>query len=223
MWRIKFLFSLVLFAACLAAAAHTLPTLLSLFVPPGSKPATAEPQPSGQFALMMKNTYQFLQKIPEQTSAFAKDTFSRPPAKPQPQTQTYAMPTPKSSSGGSGILQITLEDEKKPLYNPALGKEASARLEEFLNERKAKNATLATDTRTYFGKRAQQEVLFVLVEDEKASLQNALKSRSAQDFAKRQTETDRQTQQQLNKIFDRYKTSFSKPLYIAPLTNSNFF
>ncbi len=220
MWRIKLLFSLFLFGTCLLLAAHTLPTLLSLFVPQNAKSASKEVKPPSQLVVMLKNTSHFLQQIPKNTVAFAQTAFSRPPAPRKAEIPT-AMPTHHAAP--SNVLQITLEDEKPPLYNPALGKEASVRLEEFLNERRAKNATLATDTRTYFGERAQQEVLFVLVEDEKASLNNALNSRSAQEFAKRQTQTDQQTQEQLNKIFEHYKTSFNKPLYIAPLTNSNFF
>ena len=220
MWRIKFLFSLILFGTCLLLAVHTLPTLLSLWVPQNAKPMATAQKPPNQFMVMMQNTLHFLQQIPKQTAAYAHTALSRPPAASEPQANATPARMPHASSG---VLQITLEDEKPPLYNPLLGEEASARLEKFLNERRAKNATLATDTRTYFGERAQQEVLFVLLEDEKASLHNALNSRSAQDFARRQTQTDQQTQAQLNKIFERYKTSFNKPLYIAPLTNSNFF
>ena len=221
MWRIKFLCSLILLGACLLAAAHTLPTLLSL-VTPNNKPTIKESQPPNKFMTMMQNTYHFLQRVPEQTWSFAEKIFSRPPAEvPEPLPMQPTMP--KHHASPANVLQITLEDEKPPLYNPALGREASGRLEDFLNLRKEKNALLATDTRTYFGERAQQEVLFVLMEDEKDSLANVLNSRSAQDFAKRQTQTDQKTQEQLNKIFDRYKTSFTKPLYIAPLTNSKFF
>lgn len=131
--------------------------------------------------------------------------------------QTHVTPTLFSSSTAKvknipPFLQITMEDSRPPLQNKALGPEASKRLDLFLQKRRARNAELATETASLFGPNTQMEVINALVADEEETYKNACESQSAEDFAARQTKTDKNTKKKFNEIFEQNKKSFNRRL-----------
>lgn len=121
-------------------------------------------------------------------------------------------PIPHEADDGNAFMQITLEDIRPPLKNKALGEEASARLDAFLREKRVKNVRLAEETEALFGKEAQKDVMYILVQDEKESLNNARQSKTAQDFARRQEKTDKKISAKLAAVFEKHKAKFNRRL-----------
>lgn len=119
---------------------------------------------------------------------------------------------PQQKDSGNAFMQITLEDLRPPVKNNALGKEASARLEAFLVQKRHENAQLADETGALFGEEAKKEIMYILAEDEKASLANARQSKTAQEYARRQEKTDEKTSKKLAALFEKYKKQFNRRL-----------
>lgn len=118
----------------------------------------------------------------------------------------------KTGDSGRAFMQITLEDVRPPVHNKHLGAEASARLDAFLSEKRAKNVKLTNETGTLFGEQAKREVIYILAEDEKASRENARTSKTAQEYAQRQEKTDEQISARLAAVFEKYKKQFNRRL-----------
>lgn len=119
---------------------------------------------------------------------------------------------PPKKDSGNAFMQITLEDLRPPVKNDALGKEASARLEAFLVQKRHENAQLADETGALFGEEAKKEIMYILAEDEKASLANARQSKTAQEYARRQEKTDETISKKLAALFEKYKKQFNRRL-----------
>lgn len=115
----------------------------------------------------------------------------------------------KSKSEEPVILQIVDEEIPSSIQNAALDANVSAQIETILAQQQEKNAQLITEIEALFGHHAQREAMIVLTSGEKKSYQNAHTCRSLKQFLQRQQDIDRVTQTNLNKVFERYKSSFN--------------
>lgn len=118
----------------------------------------------------------------------------------------------QKEDSGRAFMQITLEDSIPSVNNKYFGAEASARLDGFLRQQRAQNVRLADETGELFGNKAKQEVIYILAKSEKDSRDNARNSKTAQEYAQRQTQTDQQTSNQLAAVFEKYKKQFNSRL-----------
>lgn len=208
--RFRFILGLIILAAALQFIAKTLGGVLPMvqeaaqysagkqvFQLPVKRPAAKEPPPDSSF---LAKTVQKIQKRLE-------------PAKPVRLVSSVApAPIPHETDDGNSFMQITLEDVRPPLKNNALGAEASARLDAFLHKKRAENVRLAEETEALFGKEAQKEVMYILVQDEKESLDNARQSKTAREYAKRQEKTDQKISTKLAAVFETHKAQFNRRL-----------
>lgn len=140
-----------------------------------------------------------------------------PAKKMLPFTQKRVLPSQQSEESPQAdsapeipFLQVILEDLRPPLKNPHFGPEISALLDDFLARRRQYNADLVNTTENLFGPDAKKEVVRVLIDDERATFQNAQTSQTRPEFAGRQLEIDAQTEQKLYEIFLRHRNNIEK-------------
>lgn len=121
------------------------------------------------------------------------------------------LPLPKDS--GNAFMQITIEELRPPIKNTSLGKEGAAQVEAFLLQKQKDNTLLADETGALFGEEVKKEIIYILTQDEKDSLTNARKSKTAQEYFQRQEKTDRNTSKKLAEVFEKHKKQFNRRLY----------
>ena len=63
---------------------------------------------------------------------------------------------------------------------------------------------------------AKKEALFILLDDEKACLDNATSSQTVKEFDTRQSQINRHTIARLNEVFEKYKQEVTRPKGISP-------
>ena len=226
MSRFKFIFCLILFAVSLHFFANNLRSGLQLTQAIGMQyaaqntrkniPASLSDQTPNTASLWNNIKKQF-KKLSPQKDHIKLISISR-----EEPLKEYVSQKPIAQNSSS-FLQVTLEELRPPLKNKTLGPEASARLDLFLQERRARNADLANETEPLFGARAKREVMRVLINDEKESYNNARESKSAKEFSERQTNTDEKTRHKLNEIFERHKKLFNLRLTESTPAWNKFF
>lgn len=206
--RFRFILGLIILAVALQFIAKTLSGVLPLM-------REAAQYPAG------RQMFQLPSNPPAVKTAGKKSVFSetlrtlRNRFKPNPSAKLVNpadLHKEEDISDGNLFMQITLEDARPPLKNKYLGEEASARLDAFLHKKRAENVRLAEETEALFGKEAQKEVMYILAQDEKESLDNARHSKTAQDFAKRQEKTDKKISAKLAAVFEKHKAKFNRRL-----------
>lgn len=206
--RLRFILGLIILAVALQFIGKTLRGVLPMMQEAALYPASRQ-----AFRLAKKQT-------PEQVSITRPSLLAKnlreikehfKPIKPVKLLRS-AKSREQNGNSGNSFLQITLEDFRPAIHNKHLGPEASARLDAFLREKRVKNAYLAEETGALFGNLAQQEVIYILTEDEKASRDNALTSKTAQEYARRQKQTDQKISAQLNAVFEKHKKQFNSRL-----------
>lgn len=232
--RLRFILGLILMGVALQFIAKTLNGVLPMLQEAAQYPV------SGQMMAMMAKR----PVLPRQP-VLPKQTQKNFPAKPVIPTAQFAKAaqrlkkqlkketsvklinpsdeTQTPPQNNSAFMQITLEDARPPVKNTALGPEASARLEKFLNKKREEHAQLARETAELFNKDAQREVIKALSADERESLANAREAKSAADYAARQEKTDKKTSAALAAIFEKHKKNFNRRLNNnSPAWNSFF-
>lgn len=109
-----------------------------------------------------------------------------------------------------------MENKREPIRNTHLGKANSAKLNMWLASRWSANAELTAETGRLFGEQAKKEALFILLDDEKACLDNATSSQTVKEFNARQSQINRHTLARLNEVFEKYKQEVTRPKGISP-------
>lgn len=206
--RVRFILGLILLGVALQFIAKTINSVLPMMQEAAQYPVSRQAlQQLGKHpaAATPSQTAQLFQAAQQLKIKFKKEKAVK---------LVSPADTSKNSSQNSGkaFMQITLEDSRPPVKNPALEKGASARLEAFLAQKRAQNAQLAKETETLFGPEAQQEVITALVNDERESLANARTAKSAANYATLQEKTDKKTNTTLTAIFEKYKKQFNNRL-----------
>ncbi len=217
--RLRFILGLILLAVALQFIAKTLSGVLPMV-------QEAAQYPAG------KQAFQLMQKrMPERQPAKEPSFLAKTSRQLKERLKTIkpvklvnpAEPQAQNEDSGHAFMQITLEDSRPPVNNKHLGAEASARLDAFLREKRVQNAKLADETGALFGKDAKKEIIYILAEEEKESRANALTSKTAQEYAKRQEKTDKKVSAQLTAVFEKYKKQFNRRLNEnAPAWNEFF-
>ena len=124
--------------------------------------------------------------------------------------------SPAVAAPGPAVMQITMENKREPIRNTHLGKANSAKLNMWLASRWSANAELTAETGRLFGEQAKKEALFILLDDEKACLDNATSSQTVKEFNPRQSQINRHTITRLNEVFEKYKQEVTRPKGISP-------
>lgn len=203
--RLRFIVGLILLGVSLQFIAKTLTGLL-----PMVKEAALYPV-SGR---ILQRPFKRQRRTPERRVTMLQHLKMRfPKRKPVKIVDSADKTMSPSKDSGNAFMQIVLEDFRPPVNNTALGKDASERLEAFLVHKRNENAHLVNETDALFGKEAKKEIIYILIQDEQASLANASQSKTAQEYALRQEKTDRNTSQKLTKLFEKYKKQFNRRLY----------
>lgn len=215
MRRANIIIGLLLIAAVFTYFAKITRGVLELFVPQGRAPITTRhlpPETSSLFTQLINQWQRTKRHLShkKQRSAHVKITDTR-------SLTTAPKPT------GPVVLQILPQEDITHFHNAALGDDASARLSQFLQQRHQNHTQISNATAALFGQAAQQEVIAVLVQDEQISYRNALTSKTAREFARRQERTDAHTQARLQHIFEKHKVNFNSRLHTGNAAWDKFF
>lgn len=211
MSRFKFILVLLLLAVSFhffARSSRQIFSLASSAFPQLSRSQTLHRQPPVQPQQHRLD----LAELSQQMLASAKKNLSFSPKRfpAIPQTEKNSSPQKPTFPEEKPFLQVVLEDLRPPLKNPHFGPEISALLDDFLARRRQYNADLVNTTENLFGPDAKKEVVRVLIDDERATFDNAQTSHTRPEFAGRQLEIDAQTEQKLYEIFLRHRNNIEK-------------
>ena len=209
MSRFKFILILLLLAVSFhffAQSSSQIFSLASSAFPQLSRSQTLHRQPPAQ----PQQNHLDLAELSQKMLSSAKKTLPFPQKRVRPAAlQPKESPQP-SSAPEIPFLQVILEDLRPPLKNPHFEPEISALLDDFLARRRQYNADLVNTTENLFGPDAKKEVVRVLIDDERATFDNAQTSQTRPEFAGRQLEIDAQTEQKLYEIFLRHRNKIEK-------------
>lgn len=208
MSRFKFILILLLLAVSFhffAQSSSQIFSLASSAFPQLSRSQTLHRQPPAQ----PQQNHLDLAELSRKMLSSAKKTLPFPQKRVLPSQQSEESPQ-ADSAPEIPFLQVILEDLRPPLKNPHFGPEISALLDDFLARRRQYNADLVNTTENLFGPDAKKEVVRVLIDDERATFDNAQTSHTRPEFAGRQLEIDAQTEQKLYEIFLRHRNNIEK-------------
>ena len=208
--RLRFILGLILLGVALQFIAKTLRGVLPMM------------KEAAQYPISRQALQQPLMQQPYRITTAARQTQNR--AETQARLVNPAgknLPGEKHSE--NAFMQITMEDLRPPVKNEALGMETSARLEAFLVQKRNENTLLADETGVLFGEEAKKEIMYILVEDEKDSLNNACQSKTAQEYINRQEKTNEKISKELAKLFEKHKAQYNRQLSKNEAAWNDFF